>query len=228
MNNLTSHQLKGNPRLSKYLKFLFIAICLAFVGCSVSPKQKAQPGSTDLDDQIKVDAKQSTEPPSTHYTLSDIEKTQYKQAVRNINRGDFDLAEKSLKHLIKAYPKHAGMLANLATISYQRGDISQAKKINERALSANNNEVLALNLQGLLFLNEDKIIQAEQSFLLATKNDASYALAYFNLAVIYDTYYQDIAQAVQYYRRYLVLSDFQDELTKTWLSELELNLEGNE
>ena len=66
--------------------------------------------------------------------------------------------------------------------------------------------------------------QAEAQYLAAIKLDAACASCHYNLALLYDLYYQDLGKAIGQYQAYLDHITNTDEDTQAWIEELKRNL----
>ncbi len=196
-----------------------VILTLVLSGCGSTPTQKENKTITK-DESVQTTRKR------VHDTLKPLAQTQYQMATESINKGEYKQAQKILKKLKKDAPNHPGVLVNLATLAYKQGEFEQAQKLVDNALSLDPKLAYAHNIYGLLATKKGAISQAEKSYQLAIKYDDKYANAYYNLALIFDTYYQDIATAVKYYKAYLVLSGFTDKDTKRWVEQLERTLKN--
>ncbi|WNO08079.1 tetratricopeptide repeat protein [Teredinibacter sp. KSP-S5-2] len=197
-----------------------LTIALGLFACSSTPPKDKAPEKTDAPKQ------QITEIPTQ--TLSPLDKAQFEEAIESLNNNHLKIARKMLRKLNKDYPNHSLIVSNLATIEYLENDQDNALKLAQQALTLNPQNAHAHNIHGLILVNQDKIKEAELAYQNAIKYDDKYAEAYYNLALIQDTYYQDIALALKYYKAYLVLSGFKDEDTKSWIQQLEASLANKE
>lgn len=199
---------------------LVLMIALGLFACSSTPPKDKTPEKIDTPKQ------QVTEIPTQ--TLSPLDKAQFEEAIESINNNHLKIARKILRKLSKDYPNHSVIVSNLATIEYLESNQDNALKLAQQALALNPQNAHAHNIHGLILVNQDKIKEAELAYQNAIKYDDKYAEAYYNLALIQDTYYQDIALALKYYKAYLVLSGFKDEDTKSWVQQLEASLANKE
>jgi len=77
----------------------------------------------------------------------------------------------------------------------------------------------------LIAVSRGKYKEAETHYLTAIKLDNKNASAHYNLALLYDVFYQDIRSAIPHYEQYLALINQEDEDTLNWVEELKLNLQ---
>lgn len=155
------------------------------------------------------------------------ELTTYKNAIIALNENELEKAEKLFIEMSILQPEIAGSWANLALINAKKGDVKEAQRYVEIALSKNPNMAQSWNLSGYLALQDGKIKSAQQHYQRAIEINPSYALAHYNLALLYDIYLQDVANAVQHYEQYLSHSTEKDQKTKDWLEGLKASLEAN-
>jgi len=160
-------------------------------------------------------------------TAVSLELALYKKAVLTLNNKQLDQAETLFLKMSKVQPDMAGSWANLALIRLKKNDLNGAKKYIGIALDKNPNMPQALNLAGNIALRENRLNNAKTYFELAIKNKSNYALAHYNLALIYDIYLQDIPLAVQHYELYLQYSTQPDKSTEKWIKGLKSIIQDN-
>ena len=160
-------------------------------------------------------------------TAVSLELALYKKAVLTLNNKQLNQAETLFLEMSKVQPDMAGSWANLALIRLKKDDLNGAKEYIEIALDKNPNMPQVLNLAGDVALKEDRLNDAKTYFELAIKNKNDYALAHYNLALIYDIYLQDIPLAVQHYELYLQYSTQPDKSTEKWVKGLKSIIQDN-
>ena len=197
-----------------HISTLFINIILIssliLSGCATQETQPDNLSPQDIDKALK----QTSE--------SDISK--YKETLALISSGDLDKAESSLKDFADDQPALAGPWANLALISIKRNKLDEAEKRLQLALARNPEMPQALNLMGYIEKQRGNIIKARDYYIKAIELKDNYALAHYNLALIYDIYIQDVPKAVAHYQKYLALTRYQDKKTAEWLDQLKASL----
>lgn len=150
-----------------------------------------------------------------------IEQTaQLKAAVDDINNSNIKSAKKILKTLYNSVPSNKNIAANYALVAFKMGDDELVNTI----LAKDQRSPLSLNILGLQALKDNRPGDAEKFFQKAIQIDDKYAQAHYNLALVHDTYYQDLSSAIKYYQSYLVLTNFEDKKTQQWVEELEASV----
>lgn len=171
----------------------------------------------------------SNQPAVTKQTAeSSIEELQiYKNAIVALNNNELAKAEKLFISMSERQPNIAGSWANLALISIKQDNLAQAEVYAKTALEKNPNMPQALNLSGYLAQKKGAINIAKSYYLQAISHKSDYALAHYNLALVYDVYLQDIAKAIEHYQFYLAYNKQQDENTENWLEGLQATMAAN-
>lgn len=153
-------------------------------------------------------------------TQSDSEIQQYRTAITLLNDKNFEEAKKIFTEFIEKRPGLAGAYFNLALIAIQNNEPEEAFKFVNTALDKNPNLAQALNLLGFLEQEQGKIQQAEKHYLEAIKNKDDYAIAHYNIALLYDVYLQNINKAIFHYEKYMKITNNKDKKTADWLEHL--------
>ncbi len=167
-----------------------------------------------------VDNKQTAE--------SSVQELQlYKSAIIALNNNELDKAEQLFITMSERQPNIAGSWANLALISIKKADLAQAEVYTKTALTKNPNMPQALNLSGYLAQQKGEINKAKSYYLQAISHKSDYALAHYNVALLFDIYLQDIAKAIEHYQFYLAYSEQKDENTENWLEGLKATMAAN-
>ena len=175
----------------------------------------------------QIEAPVSVTPQTTQQagTLPPDELENYLYAIQLIDKQDYESAEKILLKLSKRNPSVAGVWANLAIAHYHQNETGDAEAAAKRAYELNGNDAEILNLMGLLAVKRGEFKTAEAHYKKAIELKSEFANAHYNLALLFDIYYQDIALAYQYYNRYLSLVGEQDKETADWVEQLKYSLE---
>lgn len=173
---------------------------------------------------------QSDRPATTESTqagtalMTESERNDYRNAITALNNNKLDLAESILKEMLKNRKDLAGPWTNLGLVYLKKNDTTQATKALEQALQLNPKQPYALNLMGLIEYNQGNVQKAAEYYEAALLNKPDYANAHYNLALLYDIFYQDIPQAVAHYQQYMELTKHQDKETEVWLQQLASSL----
>lgn len=161
-------------------------------------------------------------------TQSSVQELQlYKSAIIALNNNELDKAEQLFITMSERQPNIAGSWANLALISIKKADLTQAEFYAKTALAKNANMPQALNLSGYLAQKKGEINKAKSYYLSAISHKSDYALAHYNVALLFDIYLQDIAKAIEHYQFYLAYSKTKDENTENWLEGLKATMAAN-
>lgn len=158
--------------------------------------------------------------------LSAEARDRYKTALEQASRQDYANAERALLKLSQEVPTHPGLWLNLASIYYQLDRFEDAQSALARAKALEPSSAASHNLQGALAVRAGNIAAAERHYRQALEQDERAAEVYYNLGLLYDIYYQDIAAAIGFYAQYLKLNPNSDSETKQWIEQLKMSLEN--
>ena len=189
-------------------KILMLILAATIMSCSSSQTTGSKP-VVEPKDQITP----SNESIKTELAL-------YQKAVLTINDKKLDEAEKLFMEMSELQPDMAGSWANLAIIKMKQGDLKASQAMVDMALDKNPSMPQALNLAGDLALKAGKLSDAKNYFVQALQQKPDYAIAHYNLALLYDIYFQDLPQAITHYQLYLDYLGEEDKDTSRWLKGL--------
>ncbi|MFL0802489.1 MAG: hypothetical protein K6L81_02145 [Agarilytica sp.] len=189
---------------------LFITGSLIFTGCESPGPQTTQPTTKT--------------PTAVVSTLSPIDREYYEKALNTFDKAAYKKSLKALQKLDKKYPNHLGIKINLATNYLLLARVDLANNTAQQALSINNTVAEVHNILGLIAIEQKAYQKAETEYLLAVTLNKKFAEAHYNIALLYDVYFQDINKAYAYYNSYLKLVP-DDQKTKDWVDQLKYSLE---
>lgn len=161
------------------------------------------------------------------FDQSDSDKRLYNKALTFLNKGKLDDAKEIFEVLQSDRPELAGPYANLAVIALQEKKPDEALKLAEISVTKNPKLSRALNLLGYLKLKNGNVLDALKHYKSAIKYKNDYALAHYNIALLYDVYMQDVQSAILHYEKYMKLIDGKDKTTADWLEQLRRNNENS-
>ncbi len=190
-----------------YIKLLIIALLLS--SCS-STNETASVSSSGL----------------SPLEQSDSERSRYKKAITLLNRNKLDEAKEIFLEFKSERPELAGPHANLAVIALKNNEPEKALELVKLALTKNPKLPQALNLLAYLEQISGEIKSAEKHYKEAIENKNDYAIAHYNIALLYDIYLQDVESAITHYERYLKLINNKDKITADWIEQLKRSREN--
>lgn len=200
-------------RQSYYIRSLLASLLTITLHGCMSPPEKSRP-ATELEQA-------ATE--SSQKNLSAKQADQLAQAIVHLNNGDYDDAKKLLLQIQRS-TSNTSVLSNLALTYYKLGDLESADIFARKAIQAAPDQAQTYNLAGTISLDLRHFQTAEKFFKQALELNDDYALAHYNLAILYDIYYQDIDSAYAHYLKYLALIDFEDKQTLEWVDQLKYSI----
>lgn len=195
--------------LMYYTNLLFLLTILLVSGCASGPDG---PSSDD------------TQSGNTVISTSGEEVILYRKGITALYKNNLDEAEQLFFKIIKLQPDLAGPWANLGLVYLKQGHLDKALKNANIALEKNPKMAQAHNLIGYISTKQGHILEARDHYIKAISYKQDYALAHYNLALLYDTYFQDLPKAIEQYEHYLKLVEHKDKKTAEWVEELKRNL----
>lgn len=127
-------------------------------------------------------------------------------------------AKLALQNLIKTNPKFTGIVINLAAVECQLQQWQAAAKL-LGGLSEADKTPEVFNLLGVVAEHSGQMTQAEQYYLTAVNSPQAPAEALYNLALLYDIYWQDPQKALPFYQAY-VNARPEDKVVVDWINEI--------
>jgi len=150
----------------------------------------------------------------------------YERALGLMDAGRDADASRQLSELADRYPEYAGPLMNLGLIAARNGDTQAASGYFNLATTICATCAPAWNQLGILHREQGRFADAEQAYQQALSSDPGYALAHYNLGVLYDLYQGRHAVAVEHYERYVSLAGGSGDTTQVdrWIADLRRRL----
>ncbi len=188
------------------LKPLIPAIFIALFSCS-------QP-------TVKEETEQTASPPNNRKSLTKIQREIYRDGVTALYNKDYATAERIFKDFIHHKPELAGAYSNLALMHFKKKEYTESLALANQAIQLNPKQSQAYNLRGQLHIIEGEINKAKDDYSKSIELKPKYANAQYNLALLYDIYFQEIELAIKHYEIYLSLLKKPDEATTEWINHL--------
>lgn len=151
---------------------------------------------------------------------SEAEIKRYRKAITHLNNKNYNEAKSIFIEFTEERPELAGPYVNLAVIAIELKQPEEAFNQVNHALDKNPNLAQALNLLAFLEQQKGNIQQAKKHYQAAIKNKNDYAIAHYNIALLYDVYLQDIDKAITHYEQYMKITNNKDKKTSDWLEHL--------
>lgn len=170
----------------------------------------------------------------TNITSSDLnpleqtesEQARYKTAITFLNNDKLEEAKEIFLEFKSERPELAGPYANLAVIAIKNNNLNEAIELAKKAIEKNPKLAQALNLLAYLEQMNGEITLAVKHYKQALQNKEDYAIAHYNIALLYDVYLQDIENAILHYERYMKLTNNKDKNTADWLEQIKSTREN--
>jgi predicted Zn-dependent protease len=145
---------------------------------------------------------------------------QFDQALGLMRTSHYSEAIPLLEPLAKAQPSQPLVSLNLAIAQARSGHDAQAEPLLRQVLAQSPGNAVAWNELGMLQRRAGHFAEARQSYEKSVAANAGYADAELNLAILFDLYLQQPAQALPHYQRYQSLAKTPDKRVSLWIAEL--------
>jgi thioredoxin-like negative regulator of GroEL len=190
-------------KINRLACLLCCASVLLLTGCATRP---ASPDKT-------------TQQPLKSAVLRPEDQALFKQGQQWIAQKNWTAALPAWQTLQKNNPGHWPSRINLAAIYCQQLQWAAAKSLLD-GLPSGHTDPHANNLLGLLAEQDGRFIEAEQFYSRATQGADAPAEAFYNLALLYDKYWQDPSRALPLYKAYATRRP-EDTAVAQWITELQ-------
>ncbi|MEE9343826.1 MAG: tetratricopeptide repeat protein [Gammaproteobacteria bacterium] len=132
----------------------------------------------------------------------------------------YDQALVTIKQLQNKFPDNAAVYVNYAIIFRQQKKHDEARQMLVKALTLSNDNPAANNLLGIMDRESGDFKGALTAYKRALSNHPEYALAHFNIGILYDIYLQDSHLAQKHFQRYQTLTGQTDKQVSGWLADI--------
>ncbi len=149
---------------------------------------------------------------------------EYSKALSAAKKGNTKTAIKLLQAITEKHQDFSAAFTNLGLQHLAAENHKQAEAALRKALKINPEDAVACNHLGVILRFKGQFDDARDMYANAIKLKPDYALAHYNIGILYDIYLYELPLALNHYRQYLDLSDKDDELVKQWVTDLELRV----
>ncbi len=129
-------------------------------------------------------------------------RSRYARALGLMDGGKDARAVEEFEQIIEQYPDYAGPYLNIGIIHGRNARPDAAMRVLQRAAEVCSGCAATYNQLGIEHRRQGQFEEAEKAYLSAIDANGEYALAYFNLGVLYDLYLGRPDLALQYYEGY--------------------------
>ncbi len=140
--------------------------------------------------------------------------------------GDMVDAELRFKEFLLLYPDYPGAYVNLAIIHANNDNDAATRAAIDAALALDAKYPAALNQLGMLLRRNGKFLEAEAAYLKAVTVSPDYALAHYNLGVLYELYLRRLDEALQHFVAYQSIVG-EDRQVEKWIADLRRRVAAN-
>ena len=142
-------------------------------------------------------------------------------AVKAMQEGQDEVAQELFKELQIHYPELSGPWLNSGIILIKHEEYQKALPMFEKATSINPDNKVAYNQMGYCLRQLGRFEDAKNAYLEALKIDPNYAIAHYNLGVLFELYFQDFYSAYTHFLNYQNLQSEKGPIVANWLKDLQ-------
>jgi tetratricopeptide (TPR) repeat protein len=145
----------------------------------------------------------------------------YERAIWSAKAGRDREAIALFRQMTRDYPAVALAYTNLGLLYLKAEQPGPASEALQQAVKLDPADAVAYNHLGVARRELGKFSEARQAYQQALRLKPDYANAHLNLGILYDIFIQDLAQALQHYERYQVLTGKTDKQVAKWVVDLQ-------
>jgi Flp pilus assembly protein TadD len=145
----------------------------------------------------------------------------YNAAIQAAKSGETDQAITLFKDISAKNPKFSNAHTNLGLLYLKNKKYQDAENEFRTAIELDDSDAVAYNHLGIIMRENGKFSEARDMYSKAINIKPEYALAYLNLGILQDLYLQELADALENYRKYQSLTNAADKQIDKWIIDLE-------
>ena len=208
-----------------------VAVCL-LVGCSSGPATKTQSSSAAIEPSVAA-AGASILPagpitPNPYLqnkpSVSRTATQNFTDATRAMRNKQWPLAESLLQKVIAENSKLSGAYLNLGLVYRAQKEDKRAEQAFNDAIAANHTNLDAYNQLAILQREAGNFSAAAANYKKALSLWPFHPESHKNLAILYDLYMGQSAEALPHYEAYLQLRGGDDKQATSWIADLQRRL----
>ncbi|HKK05346.1 MAG TPA: tetratricopeptide repeat protein [Gammaproteobacteria bacterium] len=165
-----------------------------------------------------------TSTPRTHdqAPVPPAAKVAYERALATMQAGHADEAIDRFKAIAHRYPALSGPYINLGILYTRQHELDKAQTVLEHAVHCKPTRAVTYNQLGIVYRRQGHFERAKRAYLEALRIDPGLQNAYLNLGILYDIYFNDLKQALFYYKSYQRLQGEADPQVARWIADVRL------
>ena len=148
----------------------------------------------------------------------------YRQALAQMQAGQWPAARASLEHITAAQPALAGPWLNLGIVYTRLGEAEAAEQAFRQSIGANPANPVAYNQLGIFYRRTGRLEEARDSYAAALGVAPEDPDTHWNLGILHDVYLPDTRLALHHYERYRQLTGSDDPQLAAWITALQARL----
>ena len=195
-NSINNHAFITNNK-----KYIFIIFSILLAACSATQKDTTQSNKIN--------------------TINPEANAVFIQAISAMKSHEYKKAKILLEKAIILQPDFSRAFINLSIIQANDKNYKEAEKSLITALKSSPDDIHALNQLGFVYRELGEFTKALASYKKAINTNPDYAIAHYNIGILYDLYLYDLPQALTHYKKYQQLTHDTDPKVTNWIVDIE-------
>jgi len=193
-------------------RVLILALTILMSACATTESSRKPAARIEIQAQVGFTIKEEAR-------ISSGVRSDYAEAIRNLEQGDLERGIDELQAIVDAAPQLVAPRVDLGIAFHLAGDLTAAENSLLAALDSSPGHPIAHNELGVVYRKTGRFREARQSYEAALATYPGYHYARRNLAILCDLYLSDLNCALANYEAYMATVPDDDEATM-WITDL--------
>lgn len=199
-------------RTTATLRVFGLALTILMSSCATTESSRTSAARIEIQEQVGFTITEEAR-------ISSDVRTDYEEAIRNLEQGDLGRGIDELQAIVDTAPQLIAPRVDLGIAYHLAGDLLAAEKNLLIALDSSPGHPIAHNELGVVYRKTGRFREARRSYEAALTTYPGYHYARRNLAILCDLYLADLNCALANYEAYMATVTDDDEAAM-WITDL--------